>query len=75
MKLSDETMKAIKEITRTNYEINDDGNISLESAESLIEDLIAETIELKEQIKKIMDNPEEPDYDEVSKDIKLGIYD
>lgn len=69
MKLSDETMKAIKEITRTNYEINDDGNISLESAESLIEDLIAETMDLKEQIKKLMDNPEEPDYDEISRDM------
>ena len=74
MKLSEEIITEIRRITRTNYE-SEKGYIPLENVESLIDDLIAEVKELQEQIEKIENNTDEQDYDEISKDIRLGIYD
>lgn len=74
MKLSKETIAEIRKITRTNYE-SKKGYIPLENVESLLDDLIAEVRDLQEQIEKLKNNTDEQDYDEISKDIRLGIYD
>lgn len=73
MKLDQEKIDKIEEITLTNYE-SVDGVIPIESVESIIDDLLTEISSLKESLKrkKIVC---EPDYDEIGKDISLGVYD
>ena len=73
MKLDQKKIDKIEEITLTNYE-SVDGVIPIESVESIIDNLLIEISILKESLKrkKIVC---EPDYDEIGKDISLGMYD
>lgn len=72
MKLGQEKIDKIEEITLTDYE-SVDGFVSIESAECIIDDLLTEISSLKKALKrkKIVC---EPDYDEIVKDIRFGMY-
>lgn len=75
LELSDEIIKKIENITNTDYEVK--GNlIPAENVEVMIQDLLTEIDGLQEKIddlesKKYID---EPDYDEIGKDIRFGLY-
>ena len=77
MILSDEIIKKIEKITNTDYEVK--GNlIPAENVEAMIQDLLTEIDGLQEKLEDILENTKityEPDYDEIGKDIRLGIYD
>ncbi len=72
MKLGQEKIDEIEKITLTDYE-SVDGFVSIESAECIIDDLLTEISSLKKALKrkKIVC---EPDYDEIGKDIRFGMY-
>ena len=71
MKLGQEKIDKIEEITLTDYE-SVDGFVSIESAECIIDDLLTEISSLKKALKrkKIVC---EPDYAEIGKDIRFGM--
>lgn len=74
MILGKEKIKEIEEITMTSY-CSRNGCVSIAEIETMIDDLINEVRHLQEQLensKEITIN--EPDYDEIGKDIRLGIY-
>jgi hypothetical protein len=77
LELSDEIIKKIEKITNTDYEVK--GNlIPAENVEAMIQDLLTEIDGLQEKLEDILENTKityEPDYDEIGKDIRLGIYD
>ena len=76
MKLGQEKIDKIEEITLTDYE-SADGFVSIESAECIIDNLLTEIDSLKEKFRNL-ENKEyinEIDYDEIGKDIRFGIYD
>lgn len=74
MILSEEKIKEIEEITMTDY-CTRNGYASIAEIEIMIDDLISEVKHLREQLensKEISIN--EPDYDEIGKDIRFGLY-
>lgn len=76
MKLEQEKIDKIEEITLTDYE-SVDGFVSIESAEEMIDNLLTEIDSLKEKFRDF-ENKEyinEIDYDEIGKDIRFGMYD
>lgn len=73
LKLDDEVIKKIEKITINDYEIS--GNlVPAENIEIIIKDLIIEIDSLQERKNENL-NVAEPDYDEIGKDISLGMYD
>lgn len=73
MKLDQEKIDKIEEITLNDYE-DVDGFITVENVEEMIDNLLTEIDSLKEMLEK-KEIVCELDYDEIGKDIKLGIYD
>lgn len=73
MKLDQEKIDKIEEITLNDYK-DVDGFITVENAEEMIDNLLTEIDSLKEMLEK-KEIVCELDYDEIGKDIKLGIYD
>lgn len=72
LKLDDEVIKKIEKITINDYEIS--GNlVPAENIEIIIKDLIIEIDSLQERKNENL-NVAEPDYDEIGKDISLGMY-
>lgn len=76
LELNNEKIKKVENITNTDYEVK--GNlVPAENIETMIENLLIEIDCLQEKIDDL-ENKEyinEPDCDEIGKDIKLGIYD
>lgn len=76
LELNNEKIKKVENITNTDYEVK--GNlVPAENVETMIENLLIEIDCLQEKIDDL-ENKEyinELDYDEIGKDIKLGIYD
>lgn len=72
MKLGQEKIDEIEKITLTDYE-SVDGFVSIESAECIIDDLLTEISSLKKALKR-KKTIYEPDYDEIGKDIRFGMY-
>lgn len=73
MKLGQEKIDKIEEITMTDY-CTRNGYVSIAEIEIMIDDLISEVKHLREQLensKEISIN--EPDYDEIGKDIRFGM--
>ena len=73
MKLDQEKIDKIEEITLNDYK-DVDGFITVENVEEMIDNLLTEIDSLKEMLEK-KEIVCELDYDEIGKDIKLGIYD
>ena len=76
LELSDEIIKKIEKITNTDYEVK--GNlIPAENVEAMIKDLLTEIDGLQEKLEDILENTKmtyEPDYEEIGKDIRFGMY-
>lgn len=75
LELSDEIIKKVENITNTDYEVK--GNfIPAENIETMIEDLLTEIDGLQEKVDDLENKEyiDEPDYDEIGKDIRLGMY-
>lgn len=73
MKLDQEKIDKIEGITLNDYK-DVDGFITVENVEEMIDNLLTEIDSLKEMLEK-KEIVCELDYDEIGKDIKLGIYD
>ncbi|HBF68730.1 MAG TPA: hypothetical protein DDW20_05390 [Firmicutes bacterium] len=75
MKLGQEKIDKIEEITLTDYGIVD-GTLSIENVESIIDDLLTKIDGLKGEIRDLKNKEyiDEPDYDEIGKDIRFGMY-
>lgn len=75
MILGEEKIKEIEEITMTSY-CSRNGYVSIVEIETMIDDLINEVKHLQEQLKSNTEiTINEPDYDEIGNDIRMGIYD
>lgn len=73
LKLDDEMINKIEKETITDYERK--GNfIPIENIKPMLEDLLIIIDELKERNEEEKEKYE-PDYDEIGKDIRMGIYD
>lgn len=73
MKLDQEKIDKVEKITLNDYK-SVNGFITVENAEEMIDNLLTEIDSLKEMLEK-KEIVCELDYDEIGKDIKLGIYD
>lgn len=75
MKLGQKKIDKIEEITLTDYGIVD-GTLSIENVESIIDDLLTKIDGLKGEIRDLKNKEyiDEPDYDEIGKDIRFGMY-
>lgn len=75
MKLGQEKIDKIEEITLTDYGIVD-GTLSIDDVESIIDDLLTKIDGLKGEIRDLKNKGyiDEPDYDEIGKDIRFGMY-
>lgn len=74
MILSEEKIKEIEEITMADY-CTRNGYASIVEIEIMIDDLISEVKHLREQLKNSKEiSINEPDYDEIGKDIRFGLY-
>lgn len=74
MILSEEKIKEIEEITMADY-CTRNGYASIVEIEIMIDDLIREVKHLREQLKNSKEiSINEPDYDEIGKDIRFGLY-
>ncbi len=76
MTLEQEKIDKIEEITLTDYE-SVDGFVSIESVEEMIDNLLTEIDSLKEILRDLKNKEyiDGPDYDEIGKDIRFGMYD
>lgn len=76
MKLDQEKIDKIEEITLNDYK-SVNGFITVENVEEMIDNLLTEIDSLKEILRDLKNKEyiDGPDYDEIGKDIRFGMYD